>query len=132
MRILITGITGFVGSHLAELALERGAEVFGTYRWRSRLDNIQHLLTQIRLIECDLRDAISVRNAVKEAKPDWIFHLAAQSFVPASWTAPAEVTVCSSFARGLSTTADLADLRLSLIRVSLGKLHELKRLCKSQ
>lgn len=90
MRILITGITGFVGSHLAELALEKGAEVFGTYRWRSRLDNIQHLLTKIRLIECDLRDAISVRSAVKEAKPDWIFHLAAQSFVPASWAAPAD------------------------------------------
>lgn len=90
MRILITGITGFVGSHLAELALEKGTEVFGTYRWRSRLDNIHHLLTKIRLIECDLRDAISVRNAVKEAKPDWIFHLAAQSFVPASWAAPAD------------------------------------------
>ncbi|MGQ9729517.1 MAG: GDP-mannose 4,6-dehydratase, partial [Candidatus Fervidibacter sp.] len=90
MRVLITGITGFVGSHLAELALGKGAEVFGTYRWRSRLDNIQHLLTEIRLIECDLRDAISVRNAVKEAKPSWIFHLAAQSFVPASWTAPAD------------------------------------------
>jgi GDP-D-mannose dehydratase len=90
MRVLITGITGFVGSHLTEFALGKGAEVFGTYRWRSRLDNIQHLLTKIRLIDCDLRDAISVRNAVKEAKPDWIFHLAAQSFVPASWTAPAD------------------------------------------
>jgi GDP-4-dehydro-6-deoxy-D-mannose reductase len=90
MRVLITGITGFVGSHLTEFALGKGAEVFGTYRWRSRLDNIQNLLTKIRLIDCDLRDAISVRNAVKEAKPDWIFHLAAQSFVPASWTAPAD------------------------------------------
>ncbi len=90
MRVLITGITGFVGSHLAELALEKGAEVFGTYRWRSRMDNIQHLLTKVRLIECDLRDANSVRSALKEAKPDWIFHLAAQSFVPASWSAPAD------------------------------------------
>jgi GDP-4-dehydro-6-deoxy-D-mannose reductase len=82
MRVLITGITGFVGSHMAELALAKGAEVFGTYRWRSRMDNIQHLLSQIRLIECDLRDAISVRNALKEAKPDWIFHFAAQSYRP--------------------------------------------------
>jgi GDP-4-dehydro-6-deoxy-D-mannose reductase len=90
MRVLITGITGFVGSHMAELALAKGAEVFGTYRWRSRMDNIQHLLSQIRLIECDLRDAISVRNALKEAKPDWIFHLAAQSYVPTSWSAPAD------------------------------------------
>jgi GDP-4-dehydro-6-deoxy-D-mannose reductase len=75
---------------MAELALAKGAEVFGTYRWRSRMDNIQHLLSQIRLIECDLRDAISVRNALKEAKPDWIFHLAAQSYVPTSWSAPAD------------------------------------------
>lgn len=90
MRILITGITGFAGSHLAELALDKGTEVFGTYRWRSRMDNIQHLLTKIRLIECDLRDAISVRNALKEAKPDWIFHLAAQSYVPTSWSAPGD------------------------------------------
>ena len=93
MRVLITGITGFVGSHMAELALAKGAEVFGTYRWRSRMDNIQHLLSQIRLIECDLRDAISVRNALKEAKPDWIFHLAAQSYVPTSWSAPADTMV---------------------------------------
>jgi len=90
VRILITGITGFVGSHLAELALKNGAEVFGTYRWRSRMDNITHILDKIRLVECDLRDATSVRNAVKEAKPDWIFHLAAQSYVPTSWTAPAD------------------------------------------
>ncbi len=90
MRILITGITGFVGSHLAEYALKMGAEVFGTYRWRSRMDNIEHLLGKIRLVECDLRDATSIRNALREAKPDRIFHLAAQSYVPTSWTAPAD------------------------------------------
>ncbi len=90
MRILITGITGFAGSHMAELALDKGVEVFGTYRWRSRMDNIHHLLNKVGLIECDLRDAISVRNALKEAKPDWIFHLAAQSYVPTSWSAPGD------------------------------------------
>lgn len=90
MRILITGITGFVGSHLAEYALKMGAEVFGTYRWRSRMDNIEHLLGKIKLVECDLRDATSIRNALREAKPDRIFHLAAQSYVPTSWTAPAD------------------------------------------
>lgn len=90
MQILITGVTGFVGSHLAEFALKMGAEVFGTYRWRSRMDNIEHLLGKIKLVECDLRDATSVRNALIEAKPEWIFHLAAQSYVPTSWTAPAD------------------------------------------
>lgn len=90
MRILITGITGFVGSHLAEYALKMGVEVFGTYRWRSRMDNIEHLIGKIKLVECDLRDATSIRNALREAKPDRIFHLAAQSYVPTSWTAPAD------------------------------------------
>lgn len=90
MRILITGITGFVGSHMAEFALDKGVEVFGTYRWRSRMDNIQHLVGKVKLIECDLRDAVSVRNAIKETMPDWIFHLAAQSYVPTSWSAPGD------------------------------------------
>jgi GDP-4-dehydro-6-deoxy-D-mannose reductase len=91
MRVLITGITGFAGSHLADFLLAKGdVEVFGTYRWRSRMDNISHLLDRIQLIECDLRDATAVRKAVNEAKPERIFHLAAQSFVPSSWNAPAE------------------------------------------
>ncbi len=90
MRALITGITGFVGSHLTELLLERGYEVYGTLRWRSPLDNIKHLLDRIELVECDLRDASSVTEALERARPEYIFHLAAQSFVPTSWRAPAE------------------------------------------
>ncbi len=90
MRALITGITGFVGSHLTELLLDRGFEVYGTLRWRSPMDNISHLLGRIELVECDLRDASSVKEALGHSKPEYIFHLAAQSFVPASWRAPAE------------------------------------------
>ncbi|MBI4744407.1 MAG: GDP-mannose 4,6-dehydratase [Actinobacteria bacterium] len=90
MRILITGITGFAGSHLAEYALTKNAEVYGTVRWRSRMDNVENLKEKVNLVECDLRDACSVRNTLKRCKPDYIFHLAAQSFVPTSWEAPAE------------------------------------------
>jgi GDP-4-dehydro-6-deoxy-D-mannose reductase len=92
MRALITGITGFAGSHLAEYLLEEHpeVEVFGTYRWRSRMDNVEHLDQRIRLVETDLRDYFSVHQAVEAARPDVIFHLAAQSFVPSSWTAPTE------------------------------------------
>lgn len=91
MRILITGITGFVGSHLAEYALSRGdVEVFGTVRWRSRMENIEDILDQVHLVDCDLRDAVAVRKTLEEVKPEYIFHLAAQSFVPTSWKAPAE------------------------------------------
>ncbi len=92
MRALITGITGFAGSHLADylLADHPDVEVFGTRRWRSRTENIEHLGDRVELVECDLNDASAVQTTLAEVRPDLIFHLAAQSFVPASWKAPAE------------------------------------------
>lgn len=90
MRVLITGVTGFVGSHLAELALDHRSEVHGIIRWRSRTENIRHLRDRLQLHECDLRDASSVKTLVADVLPDRIFHLAAQSYVPTSWNAPAE------------------------------------------
>jgi GDP-4-dehydro-6-deoxy-D-mannose reductase len=91
MRVLITGVTGFVGSHLADYLVDRGdVEVFGTHRWRSRMDNVEQLRGRITLVECDLRDAGAVRRMLAAVRPDRIFHLAAQSFVPTSWASPAE------------------------------------------
>ena len=90
MRVLVTGITGFVGSHFAEFALAEGAEVFGSYRWRSKTENIDHLRDRVTLIECDLRDLSSVQELVTSSRPDFIIHLAAQSYVHASWHSPAE------------------------------------------
>lgn len=92
MRALITGITGFAGSHLAEYLLNEhpDVEVFGTYRWRSRMDNIEHLGSRVKLLEADLKDYTSMHSALDKSRPDVIFHLAAQSFVPSSWTAPNE------------------------------------------
>jgi len=92
MRALITGITGFAGSHLADylLADHPDVEVFGTRRWRSRTENIEHLGDRVKLVECDLNDASAVQTTLAEVRPDMIFHLAAQSFVPTSWKAPAE------------------------------------------
>ncbi|MBT3363055.1 MAG: GDP-mannose 4,6-dehydratase [Chloroflexi bacterium] len=90
MRVLITGITGFVGSHLAEYVLAKNAEVWGSIRWRSATNNIDHIKDELRLVECDMRDLSSVNHLIAEAKPDYIFHLAAQSFVPTSWHAPHE------------------------------------------
>lgn len=92
MRALITGITGFAGSHLADylLAEQSEVEVIGIRRWRSRMENIEHLDGKIQLHECDLRDAAAVQAVLAEVRPDFIFHLAAQSFVPASWRAPSE------------------------------------------
>lgn len=91
MRVLITGVTGFVGSHLAEVLIARGGfEIYGTVRWRSKKDNIAHLGDSINLVECELKDPNSVVRMIDEVRPDWVFHLAAQSFVPTSWNAPAD------------------------------------------
>jgi len=86
--VLITGVTGFAGSHLADLLLDEGHEVWGLRRWRSRLENVAHLAGRLRLIEGDIADARAMTEALAAARPEWIFHLAAQSFVPASWREP--------------------------------------------
>lgn len=89
MKVIITGIAGFAGSHLAEFLLQKkGIAIYGIDRWLSRLDNIAHIKDKIKLIECDLTDPFSTHSAIEKVRPDYIFHLAAQSFVPTSWNAP--------------------------------------------
>jgi GDPmannose 4,6-dehydratase len=96
-RALITGITGMVGSHLADFLLEQTDwEIVGMARWRSPLDNIAHLTDRInrrdrlRLVHGDLRDSLSILHAVEDARPDYVFHLAAQSYPKTSFQAPLE------------------------------------------
>lgn len=87
MRVLITGVNGFAGSHLAKYILGlRGARVFGTKRKHSKF---QGLSAGVKLVDCDLNDRKSIYRALKLSKPDRIFHLAALSYVPASWKDPA-------------------------------------------
>uniref|UniRef100_A0A7V3RIP0 SDR family oxidoreductase n=1 Tax=candidate division WOR-3 bacterium TaxID=2052148 RepID=A0A7V3RIP0_UNCW3 len=93
MKALITGVSGFAGSHLAEYLLSLNIEVSGTVKWRSRLDNISHILNKIKLFECDIRDMTAVKYVINEVKPDYIFHLAAQSYVPFSWRAPSDTLI---------------------------------------
>lgn len=92
---LITGITGMVGSHLADYLLEHTDwEIYGMCRWRSPLDNISHLLPrinnkdQVHLVYGDLRDSISMQDVVKNSMPDYVFHLAAQSYPKTSFESP--------------------------------------------
>jgi len=94
-RAFITGITGMVGSHLADYIIKNTDwNITGLIRWRSPLDNISHLLSginngdRINLVYGDLRDAISIDKAVEEVRPDYVFHLAAQSFPKTSFDAP--------------------------------------------
>lgn len=90
MIILITGITGFVGSHLADYILKNHPdnEIFGLIRWRSPKANIKHIEHKLNLYQGDLRDLSSMIGILKEVKPDLVFHLAAQSFVATSFSAP--------------------------------------------
>jgi GDPmannose 4,6-dehydratase len=95
MNVLITGITGMVGSHLADFLLENTDwNIYGMCRWRSPLDNVEHLLERanrkdrLYFIHGDLCDYISLVNAVDESRPDYVFHLAAQSYPSTSFTSP--------------------------------------------
>ena len=123
MRLLITGITGFVGSYMAEYALGRGAEVFGSSRWRSKTENIDHLRSKITLIESDLRDLSSVRALIEAANPTHVVHLAAQSFVAASWQAPAE-TLTTNIISQVNLLEGLRGLKMSPRFLVVGSSEE--------
>ena len=95
IKALITGITGMVGSHLADYLLENTDwDLYGMCRWRSPLDNVEHLIDRANrkermfFIYGDLCDYISLQNAVEESEPDYVFHLAAQSYPATSFTSP--------------------------------------------
>ena len=123
MRLLITGITGFVGSHMAEYALAQGAEIFGSARWRSRTENIDHLRGRISLIECDLRDVASVRRLLETAAPTHVIHLAAQSFVGTSWHMPGE-TLTTNINAQLNLLEVMRSLKLSPRFLAIGTSEE--------
>lgn len=111
-KVLITGVTGMVGSHLADYILERhpGVEVHGLLRWRSPRENISAAAAaRIGLHLADLRDLNSLVLVLKEVRPDKVFHLAAQSYVASSFTAPAD-----TLSTNVVGTANLLDaVRLS-------------------
>ena len=109
-KALITGITGQDGSYLADLLLDKGYEVYGLVRRTSmpNLSRVAHIVDRIQMVPGDLTDQHSLTQAVHEIQPDEVYNLAAQSFVPTSWSQPvltAEIT-------GLGVTRMLEALRL--------------------
>ena len=123
MRVLITGITGFVGSHMAEYALAKGAQVFGSNRWRSKTENIDHLRAKVTFLESDLRDLSSVRSLLEISNPDFVVHLAAQSFVGVSWHAPAE-TLTTNIISQVNLLEALRGLKMSPRVLAVGSSEE--------
>ena len=87
-KALITGVAGFASSHLAEELLRRGWKVYGTKRLWDSTENIDHIIDKIEMYLCDVTDVYQVREVINRVRPQAIFHLAAQSFVPVSWKAP--------------------------------------------
>ena len=89
-RALITGITGQDGSYLAEFLLEKGYAVFGMVRRASKenFERIEHIRSRLDLRQADLLDQLSLIRVIEETRPHEVYNLAAQSFVPTSWTQP--------------------------------------------
>ncbi|MDE2099031.1 MAG: GDP-mannose 4,6-dehydratase [Patescibacteria group bacterium] len=120
-RAFITGITGFVGSHLCDYLLANTDwELYGLVRWRSSLNNLQQHLGRIEkqdrlfLINGDLRDSVSLDHALQKAKPDYVFHLAAQSFPKTSFDSPIDTLDTNILGTGrLLECIDYAGLGMS-------------------
>ncbi len=124
MRVLITGITGMAGSHLADYLLEMGGiEIHGIRRWRSRTENIEHIMDRVTLHECELMDASSVKKVLKDVRPERIYHLAAQSFVPTSWNSPSD-TLMNNIIGELNIFEAIRELDLKGVRVQIAGSSE--------
>jgi GDP-4-dehydro-6-deoxy-D-mannose reductase len=88
MKALITGISGFAGSYLAEFLLNKGCEVFGTFYDKSTFSNLDGFIDRITLYQCDIRNYDSLKKIIAKVQPDEIYHSAAISFVPNSLKNP--------------------------------------------
>ena len=127
MKVLITGITGFMGSHLADYCLtKKRVKVFGTilsHHLGDELKRIKHIKGKIKLFECNLTNRNSVFRVLEKVKPDKIFHLAAQSFVPVSFRAP-EDTLYNNIMAELNLFEVVRELKLDPIIQVAGSSEE--------
>lgn len=125
-RILITGLTGFVGSHLAESYVNSHYDVFGTYMYHhmdDEFERIESFKDKLTLFDCDLTDRNSVYRVLKKVKPDIIHHLAAQSFVRQSWENP-EFTLMNNIISELNLFEVCRELKLDPIIHVAGSSEE--------
>lgn len=124
MKVLITGISGMAGSHLAEHLLEKGGyDVHGTIRWRSNREHIRHIENRLQLHECELRDPYAVLRVLKNVRPDYIYHLASQSRVATSWISPQE-TLINNITAQLNLLEAVRHLDLTQVRIHVAGSSE--------
>jgi len=119
-RILITGITGFVGSHLAEYCLLKpDLKIYGTvfsHHLGDELKRVENIKDKVEFLECDLTNRVAVARVLEKSKPDKIFHLAAQSFVPTSWKSP-EDTLLNNIISELNIFEVVKEMKLDPVIV---------------
>lgn len=127
MKILITGISGFVGSHLAEYCLTMpGVEVYGTilsHHLGDEMVRIEKIKSKINLFECNLTDRIAVERVIQKVMPDKIFHLAGQSLVKDSWNGP-EYTIFNNIMSELNIFESCRSLEINPIIQIAGSSEE--------
>ena len=123
MRILITGIAGFAGSHLAEYALNQGARVYGIEFPGKSLDNLFQIKDKVKVHFCNLNNAKKVFSIIKAVKPNKIFHLAAQSSVSRSWDSAKETIENNIFGQ-FNILESVKQLKLDCTILVIGSAEE--------
>ena len=123
MKALITGISGFAGSHLAEFLLNKGYKVYGTFYDKSTFSNLNGFIDKIILYQCDIRNYDSLRQIIKKVQPDEVYHLAAISFVPTSLKDP-KLTFNTNLYGTLNLYQAIIDLKMDPIMLFVGSADE--------
>jgi len=123
MKALITGISGFAGSHLAELLIEKGYKVFGTFFDKSTFSNLNGFVNKIKVYRCDIRDYDALKNVIGDVQPDEIYHLAAISFIPTSLKDP-KLTFDTNLYGTLNLYQAVIDLKMNPIILFIGSADE--------
>ena len=123
MKALITGISGFAGSYLAELLIKKGYEVFGTFFDKSTFSNLNDFMNKIKVYKCDIRNYNVLKNVIKDVKPDEIYHLAAISFVPTSLKEP-KLTFDTNLYGTLNLYQAVMDLEMNPMILFIGSADE--------
>jgi len=123
MKALITGISGFAGSHLAEFLLNKGYKVYGIFYDKSTFSNLKGFIDKIKLFECDIRNYNGLKQIIKKVQADEIYHLAAISFIPIALKNP-ELTFDTNLFGTLNIYKAVIDLKMNPKILFVGSADE--------